>query len=151
MKTIKKTKKAAAVKKTVPAKKANTTKAAVVKKTIPSAKTTPATESKKNEVAIISSPSWNIRDEGNYYKVRVSIPGLSKKDIKINIIGKQLILSSEKEDKKEKTSKNYIVKQYSYNSWSKSITLPEEVSAKDIKMDYKDGIFKLNLNKVSSK
>lgn len=38
MKTIKKTTKAAAVKKIVPVKKANTTKAAVVKKAIPSAK-----------------------------------------------------------------------------------------------------------------
>ena len=150
MKIIKKTKKAAAVKNAVPTKKAKATKAAVVKKTTSAAKTT-ATEAVKKEVNLISSPFWNIRDEGKFYKVRVSIPGLSKKDIKINIIGKQLILSSEKEDKKEKTSKNYIVKQYSYNSWSKSITLPEEVSAKDIKMDYKDGIFKLNLNKIGSK
>ena len=151
MKTIKKTKNTAPVKKAVPAKKAKTTKAAVVKKTIPATKSTPVVEPVKKEVNIISSPFWNIRDEGKFYKVRVSIPGLSKKDIKINIIGKQLILSSEKEDKKEKTSKNYIVKQYSYNSWSKSISLPEEVSAKDIKMDYKDGVFKLNLNKIGSK
>ncbi len=134
MKTIKKTKAAVAAKKVIPVKKATNLNDGIT----------------KTDIAVITSPIWNIWDSGKYYKVRVSIPGLSKKDIKVYVNGANLIISSEKENEQQKESKNYIVRQYNFNSWSKSIVLPQEVKAKSVKMDYKDGVLKLGLQKLTS-
>lgn len=135
MKTIKKTKAAVVAKKVIPAKKATNANDGIA----------------KTDIALITSPIWNIWDSGKHYKVRVSIPGLSKKDIKVFVNGANLIISSEKENEQQKEGKNYIVRQYNFNSWSKSIVLPQEVKAKSVKMDYKDGVLKLGLQKLTSK
>ena len=134
----KKTTNAVAIKKSAPVKKAATTKS--------TSASTVATV--KKEIAIINSPFWNIWDTGKSYKVRIPIAGISKKDISVIANGNQLIISSEKENSKEKKEKNYIVQQYSFTSWSKSISLPEKISEKDIKINYKDGLLKIELNKL---
>jgi HSP20 family protein len=105
----------------------------------------------KKETAIINSPFWNIWDTGKSYKVRIPIAGLSKKDISVIASGNQLVISSEKENKNEKNEKNYIVQQYSFNSWSKSISLPEKISEKGIKINYTDGVLKIEMNKLAPK
>ncbi len=138
---IKKTTKAAAKMKSAPVKKA-----AIIKST-PTAEVATA----KKEIAIINSPFWNIWDTGKSYKVRIPIAGLCKKDISVITNGNQLIISSEKENAKEKKDRNYIVQQYSFSSWSKSISLPEPISEKDIKINYKDGVLKIEMNKLKQK
>ena len=65
--------------------------------------------------------------------------------------GNQLIISSEKEYSDEKKDKKFIVQQYNFSSWSKSISLPEKISEKDIKINYKDGLLKIELNKLVTK
>ncbi|MDB5227491.1 MAG: Hsp20/alpha crystallin family protein [Bacteroidota bacterium] len=97
--------------------------------------------------AIVSSPFWNIWDAGDEYKVRISVPGLSKKDIKLGVNGNNLIISSDTESQNEKSKKNYIAREYSYSSWSRTISLPEKVDPEDIKIRYKDGVLKLDLPK----
>jgi len=138
---IKKTTKVAAKKKSAPVKKAATTKptSALKETTV------------KKEIAIINSPFWNIWDTGSTYKIRIPIAGVSKKDISVIATGNQLIISSEKEYTDEKKDKKYIVQQYNFSSWSKSINLPEKISEKDIKINYKDGLLKIELNKLVTK
>ncbi len=104
-------------------------------------------KSVKKESVIISSPFWNIWDTGKTYKVRILIAGASKKDISIVTKGNHLIVSSEKDNKKETKEKNYIVQQYSYSSWSKSISLPEKLNDKDIKINYRDGVLRIEIQK----
>jgi HSP20 family molecular chaperone IbpA len=137
----KKTTNAVAKKKSTPVKKTATTKST------PTAEVATA----KKEIAIINSPFWNIWDTGKSYKVSIPIAGLCKKDISVITNGNQLIISSEKENSKEKKDKNYIVQQYSFSSWSKSISLPEPISEKDIKIIYKDGVLKIEMNKLAPK
>ena len=101
----------------------------------------------KKEIKIVKDPFWNIWDSGDDFKVRISVPGLTKKDIKVNVNGNILTISCDSEDNKEQSKKNYIVREYSYNAWSRSIALPEKVNPEDIKIKYKDGVLKLDLPK----
>ena len=132
---------AASKKKVVPAKKA------AAKKVVKLAITAKPVAVEKKEIAIVSSPFWNIWDAGRQYKVRLCIPGLTKKNIKVDVDGNNLTIGSEKEVKSEKVKKNYLVKQYSFNSWSKTIALPEKVNEENVKINYKDGVLKIGLNK----
>lgn len=140
-------------KRTAPAKSVSKTTSAtkkapvnqVVKKTKPVKK---ENVSKKQDALVLSSPFWNIWDAGKEYKVRVSIPGLTKRNIKVEVNGNLLTISSEKSTKSKKSEKNYLVREYNYSSWSKSIAMPQIIDAKGIKVSDKDGVLKINLHKA---
>ncbi len=102
----------------------------------------------KKEIAIVSSPFWNIWDAGTQYKVRVSIPGLTKKNIKVHVVGNKLTISSEKELVTKSEKKNYLIQEYAFDSWSKSIALPQKIKEEAVKISYKDGLLKIGLKKV---
>jgi HSP20 family protein len=122
-------------------------KAAPKPVTKPVAKAASPSVPAKKEVQIISSPFWNIWDAGEEFKVRISIPGISKKDIKVKVNGNQLTIGSSKESNREEKRKNYLVQEYSFASWSRTIALPQAVSAADMKVKYKEGVLKLDLKK----
>ncbi len=147
MKPVKKSTASAASTKRPAAKKpvAKKTAAKPVVKSVPKTVTAPAPV--KNEVQIVSSPFWNIWDAGEDFKVRISIPGISKKDIKVKVNGNQLTSSSSKESNTEEKRKNYLVQEYNFSSWSRTISLPQAVNAADIKVKYKEGVLKLDLKK----
>ena len=90
-------------------------------------------------------PSVNITENGNHYNVSLAAPGLKKEDFKISIDGNMLTISSEKEEKKEEKDEKYTRKEYSYSSFSRSFTLPEDVKLDAIDAKYEDGILSLRL------
>ena len=90
-------------------------------------------------------PSVNITENSNHYNVSLAVPGLKKEDFKIDIDGNMLTISSEKEEKKEEKDEKYTRKEYSYSSFSRSFTLPQDVKQDAIDAKYEDGILNLRL------
>lgn len=95
----------------------------------------------------ITVPSVNISEDKDQYKVTLAAPGLKKTDFKIDVDGNLITISSEKEDKKEEKDVRYTRQEYSYSSFSRSFTLPEDVNPEKIDASYADGILSLNLPK----
>ncbi|MBI3482500.1 MAG: Hsp20/alpha crystallin family protein [Bacteroidetes bacterium] len=80
------------------------------------------------------------------YQIQLAAPGLAKKDFKIETDNGVLTISAEKEEKAE--SKNgYARTEYSFNSFSRSFTLPENSKPDNINAKYEDGILKLTVPK----
>jgi HSP20 family protein len=98
-------------------------------------------------------PSVNITEEKDHYMVSLAAPGLKKDDFKIDIDGNMLTISSEKEENKEEKEKKFTRKEYSYSSFSRSFSLPDEVNKEKIEAKYEEGILKIALprNDVSKK
>ena len=92
-------------------------------------------------------PSANILESEKEYTIELAIPGISKKDIKIDIDSGELCIKSEKEDEKEEKGENYTRKEFSYNSFSRSFLLPDTVNTDKIKAKYEDGVLKIALPK----
>ena len=90
-------------------------------------------------------PAVNITEEKDEYKVSVAAPGLKKDDFKIDVDGNMLTISSEKEENKEEKDKTFTRKEYSYSSFSRSFTLPEEINKEKIEARYEDGVLKIAL------
>ncbi|RKS50542.1 HSP20 family protein [Gillisia mitskevichiae] len=94
-------------------------------------------------------PSLNVKNLENEFEVELAAPGLSKDDFKVTIDNGILNISAEIEDKQEEKNDAYMRKEFSYHSFSRSLTLPETVDEnKDVKAQYKDGVLKLKLRKV---
>ena len=90
-------------------------------------------------------PAVNITQEKGEYKIELAVPGLKKEDFKIDVDGNMLTISSEKEESNEEQQKKFTRKEYSYSSFTRSFTLPEEVNQDKIEAKYEDGVLKLLL------
>lgn len=93
----------------------------------------------------LSVPAVNITENKDNFEVALAVPGLKKDDFKIDVDGNILTISSEKEENKEEREKTFTRKEYSYSSFSRSFTLPEEVNKEKIEAKYEDGVLKLIL------
>ncbi|MBK8090394.1 MAG: Hsp20/alpha crystallin family protein [Chitinophagaceae bacterium] len=96
---------------------------------------------------MMTVPAVNIVEDKNDYKVSLAVPGMKKDDFNIDVEGNMLTISSEKEESKEEKDEKYNRKEYSYSSFSRSFTLPEEVNKEKIEAKYEDGVLKLMLPK----
>ena len=73
---------------------------------------------------------------------------MSKDDFKIELDNSLLVISSEKEEKNEEIKDGeFTRKEFSYQSFRRSITLPETVQEDKIKASYKDGLLQITLPK----
>jgi HSP20 family protein len=91
-------------------------------------------------------PRANISETSKEYQIELAAPGLTKKDFKIETDNGVLTISAEKEEKTE-TKNGYTRTEYSYNSFSRSFTLPENSKPDNINAKYEDGILKLTVPK----
>lgn len=92
-------------------------------------------------------PAVNITENENGYEVSLAAPGLKKDDFKIAVDGNMLTISSEKEENKEEKEKKFTRKEYSYSSFRRSFTLPEEINREKIAAGYEEGVLKIALPK----
>lgn len=90
-------------------------------------------------------PAVNITEQPNEYLLSLAAPGMKKEDFKIDVDGNMLTISSEKEENKEEKNKKFTRKEYSYSSFSRCFSLPEEIKQEKIDAKYEDGVLKIIL------
>jgi HSP20 family protein len=93
-------------------------------------------------------PSVNIKEDVNGFEVEMAAPGFEKKDFKIDLNNNLLTISSEKKIENEtKEGQQFTRKEYSYQSFSRSFTLPNTVDSEKISAKYENGILKVAIPK----
>jgi HSP20 family protein len=94
-----------------------------------------------------SMPSVNIREDEKFYNLELAIPGIDKKDLKIDINEDVLTISSEMKNETEEKKDGYKRKEFSYSSFCRSFYIPENVDREKIEANYKDGVLYVGLPK----
>ena len=97
-----------------------------------------------------SLPAVNVAEKENEYSIEVAAPGYKKDDFKISVNNDVLTISAEAKAENKEGDKEYTRQEYSYNSFSRSFRLPDNVKDDAIKAKYEDGMLKLNLPKSST-
>lgn len=93
-------------------------------------------------------PSVNIKEDTEGYKVEVAAPGFTKKDFKIEINNNVLTISSEKKVEDETNEgEQFTKREFSYQSFSRSFSLPLTVENDKISAKYENGILNINIPK----
>ena len=92
-------------------------------------------------------PAVNIAETENDFQIELAAPGLKKEDFKINLDKNTLSVSTEKKDEKVEEGKKISKREFSYNAFVRSFTLPETVDHSKIDAEYVDGILKLTIAK----
>ena len=94
-------------------------------------------------------PAVNISENDDEYNIELAVPGMKKKDFNVEVDNYILKISSENEEKHEDNpNDSYTRKEFSYSSFERSFTLPEDKADVDkINAKYEDGILYVSIPK----
>lgn len=95
----------------------------------------------------VNVPAVNIKERDKDFRIELAAPGFNKEDIKIDLEENVLTISGEKKAEKKEEEGEYTRQEFSYSSFSRSFTLPENSNAEKLEGEYKDGIVQLTLPK----
>jgi HSP20 family protein len=97
-----------------------------------------------------SFPPINVAETEKNFSVSVELPGLNEKDIQVQVMGQQLVISGERKWEDEKKNKEYHRVESQYGSFQRAIALPENLrlDPDSISATYKKGILDVTFPKV---
>lgn len=90
----------------------------------------------------------NLSENEKTFTVALEIPGMDEKDIQVQVMGNQLVISGEKKFEQEKKEKDWHRVECQYGSFQRSIALPENLKTESIEAVYKKGVLTLTIPKV---
>lgn len=93
-------------------------------------------------------PKVNIKEDESGFVVEMAAPGMKKGDFKINVDNSLLTISSQKqEEQKEGEGEKYTRREFAYQAFTRSFTLPNSADADKVSASYNDGILTVTIPK----
>jgi len=100
----------------------------------------------------IQSTKWNpavdVKETDGSFLISADIPGLTKKDINIEVSDDVLSITGERTEDNVEDSDLYHYRERSKGAFTRSFHLPESVDEKKISANFKDGILNIDLPKT---
>lgn len=93
-------------------------------------------------------PSVNIKESNDEFEVEMAAPGLTKNDFNIELNNNVLTISSNKKVENEtKSGQQFSRREFSYQSFSRSFSLPNIVEGDKIEAKYENGVLRIMIPK----
>jgi HSP20 family protein len=95
------------------------------------------------------SPVVNVREKDGRYMIEAELPGVSEKDIKVELKNSLLTLSTDKKEEKDEKAESgtWIRRERRDSYFSRSFELPEDADGEKIEAVFKDGLLTIELPK----
>ena len=97
-----------------------------------------------------NTPAVNIKETETGFELAFAAPGMQKSDFSISLDRNLLTISTEKQTETEQTNDNYVRREFGYQSFRRSFTLPETVDKQGITAAYTDGVLFVRIPKQSA-
>ncbi|MDA3878802.1 MAG: Hsp20/alpha crystallin family protein [Prolixibacteraceae bacterium] len=93
-------------------------------------------------------PAVNVKEDDDRFLIEVTAPGMKRDDFNVKIENNMLTISSEKKDEKDESKEGYTRKEFSFQSFQRSFSLPEwHILTDKISAKYNEGILHIELPK----
>ncbi len=97
-------------------------------------------------------PFANLAKKGNdSFKIEIDLPGVSKKDIELQIEDNILTIKAVRKMKKEVKKEDYYLCESNFGMISRSFVLPEGIDTSKVDAKYEDGRLYVTLEKEESR
>jgi HSP20 family protein len=96
-------------------------------------------------------PVVDIYENEDTVVLKAELPGVDKKDIKMDLKDGVLTLSGERSHEKEVKEEHYYRKERAFGSFHRSFSVPAEIDPDTIKAEFKDGVLKVEIPKPEEK
>ncbi|MEJ5202781.1 MAG: Hsp20/alpha crystallin family protein, partial [Anaerolineales bacterium] len=93
-------------------------------------------------------PAMDMYQTENEVVVKATLPGVKAEDLQVSITGDVLTLRGEVKQDSEVKEANYHLKERSFGSFSRSVSLPVPVVADKAKAEFENGVLTLVLPKA---
>ena len=94
----------------------------------------------------VVSPKVDVRETLDAYILDMDLPGLTEKDVEINLKDRVLSISSKMEEKKEeKKDGEWLIKERRSSCFSRRFTLPQDIDAEKVTAEFKHGVLSVNI------
>jgi HSP20 family protein len=95
-----------------------------------------------------SNPTMDLYPTADSVVVKMGLPGVKPEDIQISVANGVLSVRGEVKEEKEEKEKTYHLRERRYGSFSRSVSLPSNVSADKSDAEFENGILTLTLPKA---
>lgn len=96
----------------------------------------------------VRMPSVDIRENESGYYLEAELPGLTEKDVDVQVEENLLTLSSKQSEEKEESKDRYIMKERSGMEFRRSFVLPRDADNSAIEARFSNGLLTLNIPKL---
>lgn len=93
------------------------------------------------------APRADMSETEDKYIVHMDLPGISKKDVKVNIEDNMLTISGERKVDETEKGENFYRRERAHGSFYRSFTLPKPVKEGQIEATFKEGVLTINIPK----
>ena len=97
----------------------------------------------------MASISCDVLDEGDRYVIHAEMPGVEKKDVKLNGSDNNIEISAEHKEESEEKKKDYLRKERKAISYYRRLPLPEKVDSSKATAKLNNGILTVDIPKVT--
>ena len=94
------------------------------------------------------SPSTDLVETDDDFRLRLDVPGMTKDDISINLQDRTLTVSGERTSERTEDSEEYVRVERAFGTFHRSFTLPDAVDADHIEATYDDGVLTITVPKT---
>lgn len=95
----------------------------------------------------VSNPKVNVSETASEFRIELAAPGLVKADFDLNVEDGSLKINVNKEQSEENTDRKYLRREFNYNTFTRSFSLPESVDVNAISAKYNGGVLIVTLAK----
>lgn len=92
-------------------------------------------------------PSLDVYETDAHYHIQLSLPGMKKEDINIDLQDRRLTITGERKEEIDDKTTKYHVREMRCGSFERSIMLPNNIDQDKISARFEDGILKLDVEK----
>lgn len=96
------------------------------------------------------APEMGWAETDTHYLVSFDIPGVKKDDLKIELVGSDLIITGKRHEEFEVKNKSQFRSAADYGVFSRRLTLPNEVKAEQIVTECADGVLHIAVPKTAA-
>lgn len=102
----------------------------------------------RDTAATLRSPALDVSESETAYTVKLDMPGVAKEAVKVNIDGRRISVDAEqRKDEEKKDGERVIYRERTVSRFSRSFTLPQEISQADSSATLDQGVLTLRLAK----
>lgn len=109
---------------------------------------TPRSKRDEEYESAVWSPVVDIMEDADKYALSFDLPGIDKKDVKMNFSENTLTISGERRSEDEKKDVTCHRVERVYGKFYRSFTFPSMVNAEKISAQYKDGVLLVTVPKA---
>ena len=95
------------------------------------------------------TPKCDVTEDKNNYYFRFDMPGITKDQVKIELVENTLTISAERKDEVKKEGTRSFFSEVSYGSYLRSFTLPGGADEKSIDAHLENGVLALIVRKTA--